>query len=296
MPNFTIIALCDAPEQAETLAQTLYSHIEAIAQWHVNHPFQSQKLKKTPAPPELELAEKYKIKWEIGHDWLAVEDIEDVSETVTVYEDLVFITSGETIAPPKPFESIIKSLGAKSLVDMDTNRLRVTITATLASPQKIVTALNTYITQNGIAPCPWMVYMDEEKDEEAAKLLVLDKIYCQHLTVLETLDHHPNLIPLRGMPIYQKRYEALLADVFKQLPALDEEDAALLDDMREACAIIPNWDKLPNMPPYPTKISADKDQLLLKNLHFGEIASGLPAMLAWLEAEGATDVSYELGE
>jgi len=116
------------------------------------------------------------------------------------------------------------------------------------------------------------------------------------LTALETLEHHPNLIPLRGMPIYEKRYEALLTESFKGLPELSEEDADMLDDLREACAIIPNWDKLSNMPPYPTQVLTGDGEITLKKVHFGEIATGLPTFLAWLEGEGATDISYELGE
>ena len=296
MPTFTVIALCETSEQAESLAQTLYSHIEAIAQWHVNHPFQSKKLGTAPSPVEIEIAQKYNMKWERGHEWLAVSDIADIEETVSVYEELVFISSGETITPAKPFDAIIRALGASALIDTDNTRLPVTITATVPAPQKLATVLTTYIAQNGMAHCPWIVFVDGEKDADADKILALDKIYCQHLVVLESLDHHPNLIPLRGMPIYKKRYDALLEEAFKKLPSLSEEDADLLDDVREACAIIPNWDKQSNMPPYPTTILADKTTITLKKVHFGEIATGLPAILAWLEAEGATDISYELGE
>ncbi|MCL4253743.1 MAG: hypothetical protein KJ043_08190 [Anaerolineae bacterium] len=295
MPYFTVIGLCDTPEQAETIAEKLYGHIATIVQWHNNHPFKSEKLAGKPSPAELEIAQHYNLKWERLHDWLIV-SMEDIEETVSVYDNLVFLTSGETNTPPQPFDALIKQFGVDVLVDTDKNRQGVTIQAKIATPNKIANAVSAYITQNGIAPCPWMVYMDGEKNADADKLLALDMIYCQHLTALETLEHHPNLIPLRGMPIYEKRYEALVSETFKGLPELNEEDADMIDDLREACAIIPNWDKLSNMPPYPTRISPQAGEITLKNVLFGEIASGLPAFLAWLEAEGATDISYELGE
>ncbi|MCU0479865.1 MAG: hypothetical protein MUE54_01480 [Anaerolineae bacterium] len=296
MSTFTVIGLCESSEQAEKIADTLYGHIEAIAQWHINHRFKSEKLKGKPSPAELELATQYNLTWNQLHDWLIVPELDDISETVSVYDNLVFITSGETKASPQPFDALMKALVSDVLVDADGSPVMVTIEATLNNPQKIADVIQTYITQDAIAPCPWMIYLDGEKDPEADRILALEPVYLQHLRAVTALDSHPSLAGIRNPQAYAKAYMALYNTTIQALPALDVDDAELLDDLRDAGAIIPSWDNRADMPPYPTAILAQNDQISLKNVLFGEIASGLPAFLAWLEAEGASDVSYELSE
>lgn len=295
MPYFTVIGLCDTPEQAETIAEKLYGHIATIVQWHINHPFKSEKLKGKPSPAELEIAQQYHLKWEKLHDWLMV-DVEDIEETVSVYDDLVFLTSGETDAPPQPFDMLMKALGAGMAIDSDSAPLGVTINAKMPHPQTIADVITAYIRQDGLAPCPWMVYVDGEKDPEADRWLALEPAYLDLTRQFNDVPNHPDLIALKGKPNFEAKLLALMDDIFTSQSLLSFEDVAILDDMREACAIIPNWDNLPDMPPYPTSVLSQNGEITLKKVHFGEIASGLPAFLAWLEAEGATDISYELGE
>ncbi len=295
MPYFTIIGLCDTPEQAETIAETLYHHIEAIVQWHLDHPFKSEKLKGKPSPAELDIATQYNFKWEKLHDWLMV-DVEDIQETVTVYDNLVFLTSGETDAPPQPFDMWMKALGAGVAVDSDSAPLGITIEAKISNPQKIADSVNAYIRQDGLAPCPWMVYLDGEKDPQADRWLALEPAYLDLTRQFNDVPNHPDLIGLKGKPNFEAKLLARMDDIFKSQSLLSFEDVAQLDDLREACAIIPNWDNIPDMPPYPTSVLVGDGEITLKKVHFGEIASGLPAFLAWLEAEGATDIKYKLGE
>lgn len=296
MTAFTIIGLCDSSEQAESLAKTLYTHIEAIAQWHINHRFKSEKLKGKPSPVELEIAKQYNLTWNQLHDWLIVPDMDDISETVSVYDHLVFITSGETNASHQPFDQLVKALGAEVLVDSDNSQIAVTIQAQIDNPQRIADVIQAYITQDAIAPCPWMIYLDGEKDPEADRILALEPVYLQHLRAITALDSHPSLAGIHNPSVYAKSYMELYNATIQALPALDVDDAEMLDDLRDASAIIPNWDKRGNMPPYPTAILTNDTQITLKKVLFGEIASGLPALLAWLEAEGASDIDYELSE
>ncbi len=296
MPTFTIVGLCDSSEQAENIAKTLYNHIESIAQWHINHRFKSEKLKGKPSPAELEVAKQYNLTWNQLHDWLIVQEIDDISETVSVYDNLVFITSGETNASPQPFDALMKALGADVLVDGDNSQIAVTIQGKINNPQKIADVMRAYLTQDAIAPCPWMIYLDGERDPEADRILGLEPVYLQHLRAVTALDSHPSLAGIRNPSVYAKSYMELYNATIKELPLLDVDDAEMLDDLRDASAIIPNWEKRENMPPYPTAILTDNDQITLKNVLFGEIASGLPALLAWLEAEGASDIDYELSE
>jgi len=296
MPTFTIIGLCESSEQAENIANILYGHIESIAQWHINHQFKSEKLKGKPSPAELEVAKQYNLTWNQLHDWLIVQELDDIAETVSVYDHLVFITSGETNATPQPFDMLMKAFGVDVLVDADGSPIAVTIQGKMSHPQKIAEVIQTYIIQDAIAPCPWMVYLDGEKDPDANKILALEPVYLQHLRAVTALDSHPSLAGIRNPSAYAKSYMELYNATIKDLPPLDVDDAEMLDDLRDASAIIPNWEKRENMPPYPTAILTDNAQITLKNVLFGEIASGLPALLAWLEAEGASDVSYELSE
>lgn len=296
MSTFTIIGLCNSSEQAEAIANTVYSHIETIAQWHINHRFKSEKLKGKPSPTELEIATQYHLTWNQLHDWLIVPDINDISETVSVYDNLVFITSGETKATPQPFDALMKALGVDVLVDADGSPVTVTIEANINHPQKIVDVIETYIKQDAIAPCPWMIYLDGEKDPEADKIQVIEPIYLQHLRAVTQLDNHPSLAGIRNPSAYAKSYMELYNTTIQALPQLDVDDAEMLDDLRDASAIIPSWDNRADMPPYPTVILAQNNQISLKNVLFGEIASGLPALLTWLEAEGANEVSYELSQ
>lgn len=294
MSYFTIIGICNTPEQAETIADTLYGHIVTIVDWHHNHPFKSEKLKGKPSPAELEIAKQYNLKWEKCHDWLMV-DIEDIQETVTVYDNWIFLTSGETNAPPQPFDALMRALGAQVAVDSDTQPLGITIEAKIAQPQKIADQITTYITQDGLAPCPWMVYIDGDKDPQADKWLALEPAYLELTRRFRDVDNHPDLIPFKGKPDYDAKMLAIMDNIFSEQSVLKFEDVAILDDMREACAIISNGDHSPDMPHHPATITIDGDTITLKHIAFAEIATGLPAFLSWLEAEGANDLRYELG-
>lgn len=293
MPYFTIIGICETPEQAVEIAAQLYHHIEQIVRWHLNHPFKSKKLADKPSPAELEIAKQYNLTWHHLHDWLMV-DLEDIQETITVLDNWIFLTSGETDAPPQPFDKLVEALGARVAIDRDSAPLPVTIRAKISQPHIIADAITAYITRDGLVSCPWMVYVDGEKNAQADRWLGLESAYLDLMRQFRAIDNHPALAPHKGKPNYETHMLALMDDIFAEQSHLTFEDVTILDDMREACALIPRWDDAPHMPPYPTHVTITGDEIALQNVMFGEIASGLPALLAWLRAEGASNIRYEL--
>lgn len=261
--TFTIIAPFDDAQAAASAAAVLAQAAQAIAQWHQAHPFKSQKLfssdgrQTRPSPAEKALGQRYGFDWRDGQDWLAVDAGESLDGVASAYRNAVYLTSGETDAAPDPWVALLAHLGAAALVDDGAGSVTVALEAGFRTAQQAsaaATVIRDYLAADGIAPAPWLRYPGGDEAEDADALLALEPAYLAHLAAVQGDDY---------------------AAQIDSLPPLDVDDADWLDDARAAVAISAG------------RVMLDGAVLRLADLVFTEVASGLPALIVWLEASGA---------
>lgn len=258
--TYTLLISCENDAQAEAIHKALHDAVIGIAGWHQAHPFKSQKLFKgeamrTPAPPEIETGKAHGFEWTVGQGWLALDDPAEASGVVSRLENVVFLTGGEPFADPAPWLKLLDALGGSAIVDDAAGALRTTVSTTApdaASAEQVVSVLHAYLDGETIAPAPWLAYPGGEPLEHADALLALEPAYLQHIAAIRA-----------------GTYDQVADD----LPPLDLDDAETLDDVRGAVEISAGT------------AHADGAAITLRDLVFAEIASGLPALIAWLTTD-----------
>ena len=165
---FTVVGTLESAEKANTAAAKLSEIIQAIHEWHQQHPGHVDQGNVDPIPPEVEFARQYGVKWDMAVDWF------DEKSPVSVLDDnVVVLDVSDTWSYPLPFLGILKQLGGSVVYSFGMDepfaefRVKLTCTApdeTVASD--LATRILAYLPEPWEQRTPW--YPDDLNYDEIA--------------------------------------------------------------------------------------------------------------------------------
>src|SRR5262245_22231538 len=114
--SFTVVGTFESAEKANAAADKLRNILQAIYEWHQQHPGHLNQDDLVPTPPEVEFARRYGVEWTEAMDWF-------YDRSVPVLDNSVILESGETWREPTPFIGILKKLGGTVVYSMEADVL-----------------------------------------------------------------------------------------------------------------------------------------------------------------------------
>jgi hypothetical protein len=111
--GFTIVGTFPTRQEAEKAAADLQSMMQIIRDWHEKNPDWMEgkhPLWLLPSPPEIEVAEKYKLEWEMAIDFY------DRTETRFLDHHLI-VNVDDTWSGPNPIIQFINQSGGKTVYE-----------------------------------------------------------------------------------------------------------------------------------------------------------------------------------
>lgn len=238
-------------------------------------------------PPEQNLVDTYHITWNTGAivDW--IHRSENIPEIVSSAADMVFMVGGDTWSNARPFEQIMEKLGgsvyATYVADTDSTQIVATINA--EAPTKVVASsicdqVRAYLQFQTIeVPAPWLIHRGGILHPQSELFLRISQLRLELATVQEQIKNSIT-------DPEKQHFVAKESELRGRFSALSFEEKQLFSRMifDTGAKYIMSLDET---------VKRDDHRFTLRKLSFGiRLRSGLPALVAWLEAQ-VCFVDYE---
>ena len=309
--DFTLIGEFPDMEQATHAFQELDSLVKEIDAWNEIHSVEYLGL---PTPIEYEAGRRYDVEFPISTDWLdgggasehAVKQIDNYVTMSTQYRSNELAAVGNRRA----FEEILVKLGATS-VSNDYGIVSVscrapdqhTLKSIVAEISEYLSSIRdksrreaiSYSTELFFPPPPWLVFWNGERDPEAEALLEAwhNMEQRRHASRLWEEQHQNERAASSRIRISWRRTT--------KRKQLDQQRNQFIDSHVPKHALHDRVRQIDRLLGFPfhyifkefTRIELDGLSLNLLNLHFHHVGVGLPAIRAWLQSMGCTEIVYE---
>lgn len=295
MPDFTIVGVFLSAETAHKHSAELRKWLHELIDWYQPRRATGFKWDQAPAPIEQHLSKVYRIKWESAVDWIA-RDLrhEEVDHAVQTIDHLLIIQNiGKTSTSGEPFDAWIKKIAPKLLRQIPNDpMITVKFQFQHPDPKDTIRLLRHYFRQQGIASPPWIAYADGVLDAD------LDHQYqtARRFKEQETALYHDfqktieRLTRSRGViALGDDLTQAAQAEFERKRAALPAIDPAILAQLMQSEQILgASQGKVRQR---------ERDQaIFMEKVVFFRFDRGLIAVLAWLRASGASEITYSLDQ
>ncbi|MBZ0308146.1 MAG: hypothetical protein K8I82_18920 [Anaerolineae bacterium] len=290
--SFEIVGRFDSPARAQEVAEILRGHFREIAEWQETNSPDGRIMGFGSAgeplpPPEQNLVDTYHITWNTDAivDWIYRS--ENIPQLVSSAADMVFMVGGDTWSNAIPFEHILEKLGGYVYATYvrDTNSVQVIVTINGEAPAKSVASsicdqVRAYLQFQTIEiPAPWLIHRGGILHPQSELLLRISQLRLELATVQEQIKNSIS-------DPEKLQFVAKESELRSRYSALSFEEKQLFSGINFDTGVkyIMSLDET---------VEQDDRLFRLRKLSFGvHLNSGLPALVAWLGAQGCV-VDYE---
>jgi hypothetical protein len=291
---FTVIGIFETGETAQQVAAEFRGILQHFVDWYeepANERIRDEVLESldhAPVPPELEMAERYDIKWPKAIDWLANIGKKHVERAVSVYENVVFVCNGaETNDGEIPFDGVMRHFTPNVVVQVEAAQSADIVLSCVAPNQAVATQINAAVSAYFQAP-----------DKE----------------LIPWIHDHPDNVPKRDLTELVKRYNATREKRESHIPRADlmyfdlvkaeiAGDKARVEALREQIHLYEERRGLTRVDEY-LIMRAEVDLYGQGEIHveglrlsfrvwLGRPARGLPVLIAYLANQGCSEIAYQ---